>query len=792
MRKLFLLVLLIGFGAMQTFAQISDEEVVRIAKEANAQGKSKQEIALLLSSKGVTQEQAERIRDKYEGNGGEIGGTNNVQTTKQRINIAKTKRVAGSTPKVATSGGVFGRSMFTNNNLTFEPNLNIPTPDDYKLGAGDEILIDIWGISQMAVKQIISPEGNINVEKIGPIYLNGKSIKEANEYLKNKFSRIFSDLSSKNPKTFIKVSLGQIRSIRVNIMGEVVMPGTYTLPSLATLFHALYSAGGVNNLGTLRDVILYRGGKQIARVDMYEYILNGDNSGDIRLMDGDLVSIGTYKKIVSIQGNLKRPMRYEIKDGENLDKLIKYAGGFNSNAYRESLSLRRKGDKEYKIFTIYAKDFPKFELVDGDIINVESIIDRYENIVSISGSVYRPGEYAISDKLKTVKELIDIADGLKGDAFTNRAILYRLKEDYTREVISIDINKLMNGKISDINLKKYDDLYIMSKNLLRDSMTIQIRGEVRSPNTYSYVDNMTLEDAIVRADGLKESASEVRVDISRRIKRPKSVTEAEAEAEVFSFALKDGLVIDGIKGFVLQPFDEIYVRRSPGYRAQRNVSIKGQVIYPGTYAKTRVDWRISDLVKQAGGLTSLAYIKGSRLTRRLTETQRAKLNVAISIARNNTAGDSVSMNSLAIAERYNVGIDLVKALENPGSNYDIVLNEGDELIISEYDGTVKISGAVMYPNTVAYDEGMSFKDYVENAGGFAFRAKRNKGYVIYMNGTVKTRKWYRNPKIEPGCEIIIPLKPERRRRTSLAEIMSIANSTASIGALITTIVNMTK
>ena len=788
MRFLILIVLILGVSRF-AFAQMSDTQVVEAVKEAQAQGKSQNEIILMLTQKGVTMEQIQRIQKSY----GSQTGTQQGQADNLRGRTMAPLQVTRDTVVVRprSKNDVFGREIFNNGRLTFEPNLSIPTPENYKLAPGDEVIIDIWGNSETTLREEISPDGSINVQGLGPVYLNGKQVKEASAYLKNVFSRIYSDLSSENPGTFIQLTLGKIRSIQVNVMGEVVMPGTYTLPSLATVFHALYSAGGVNQVGTLRDVVLYRNGKAFKHVDVYGYIMNGDNTFDIVLQDGDLINVGTYEKIVTILGKVKRPMRYELKGDETLSKALEYAGGFTGDAYKKNLNVTRKGDSEYEMYTVYNEEFPEFVMANGDSVLVDAILPRYENRVSVEGAVFRPGKYAISASIATLKDLLDVVEGPREDAFLNRAILYREREDLTREALAIDLGKFMKGEVEDIVLRKNDVLYVPSKTALREGYVIQIRGEVKNPREYNFVENMTIEDAIVQAGGLLESASEVRVDVSRRIKSPKSTTEAPEEAELFTFALKDGLMVDGIKNFVLEPFDEIYVRRSPGYREQQNVRVDGEILYPGDYAKTSINDRLSDLVARAGGITSKAYLRGARLERRMNQDERMRMESATKLAKF-TEGDSISMESLDLAQTYFVGIDLEKALANPGGEDDLVLREGDVLHVSNFVNTVKISGAVMYPNAVTYKNKMKLRDYIDNAGGYAMNAKKRRAYVIYPNGTLAVRRGGRNPKIEPGCEIIVPMKLERKNRLGLPEILSLTSSTTSIAAMVTSILNSTK
>ena len=790
MRFLIFIVLMLGVTVI-TYAQMTDTQVIEAVKSAQAQGKSQDEIILMLSQKGVTKEQVLRIKANLEGQGGHVGESQIEGTDRMRTNYNFGDRRDSLLLGLKKSkNSVYGRELFNNKLLTFEPSLNIPTPGNYKLGPGDEVIIDIWGNSEETIRGVISPEGSINVPNLGPIYLNGKLVDEASAYLKNMLSRIYSDLNSENPGTFLKVSLGQIRSIQVNVMGEVVMPGTYTLPSLASVFHALYAAGGVNNVGTLRDVVLYRNGKAFKHVDIYDYIMNGYNSFDITLQDGDLINVGTYAKIVTVVGKVKRPMQYEMKGEETLGKLLKYAGGFASDAYKKNVNVSRKGDSEFQMYTVYNEDFDNFKLANGDSIMIDSIVNRYENRVSVTGAVYRPGNYAINNSIKTVKDLVNVVEGPREDAFLNRVILYREKEDLTREMLAVDLGKLLRGEIDDIPLKKNDYLYVPSATELRGDYVIDIRGEVKNPRKYPFVENMTLEDAVLQAGGLLESASTVRVDVSRRIKAPNSTEEAPAEAELFTFALKDGLVVEGDPEFTLEPFDEISVRRSPGYREQQNVMVRGEVLYPGVYAKRSSDDRLSDLVKRAGGITSKAYVNGTRLLRRMNADELERVKSAMQLAKHSSR-DSVVIDSMAFEQGYYVGINLKEALENPGGESDLVLREGDILLVSNYVNTVKISGAVMHPNAVTYLKKMKYKDYIENAGGYSVDAKKRRAYVLYPNGTLAVCKGNRT-KIEPGSEIIVPLKSKDRNKMGLPEILSLASSTTSIAAMVTAILNNTK
>ncbi len=756
-------------------------------REAQSQGKSQEEMIVLLTQKGVTREQLERIRANYTEDTRDSVVESGV-TERERTEVP----VATVTPQRSerAESRVFGREVFNSELLTFEPNLNIATPDNYVLGPGDEVIIDIWGDSKQTLRQSIAPDGTIIDPQIGPITLNGLTIQEANSRLKNAYSRIYSTMNGEEPTTFMKMSLGEIRSIRVNVMGEVVVPGTYTLPSLASLFHALYCAGGVNNIGSLRAVKVSRGGKPLAEVDIYDYLLKGKSGLDIRLEDGDVIIVPPYQNLVAVSGKVKRPLIYEMKEGEAMADLLDFAGGFTGDAYKEAVRVIRKSGREYQVFNVEKTGFAQFTLTDGDEVSVGAVLDRFENRVEIRGAVYRAGMYALDGQVSTVRQLIEKAEGVRDDAFLNRAVLYRDMPNTMREAQSVDVKALLENRVEDIVLRKNDVLYIPSIYDLSEEQTIAVRGAVGNPGTFNYVEGMTLEDVIVQAGGLRESASVVKIDVARRIKNPKSMDVTNVLAENFTLTLKDGLVIDGNENFIIMPFDEIFVRNSPGYQVQQSVTVTGEVLFEGEYVLSEKGQRLSDLVKKAGGINPDAYVSGARLVRQMNEFERRRVESTLRFAQQGLR-DSIDVSSLNLGNDYYVGIDLRKALKNPGSEYDVVLRPGDRLIVPEYAGTVKISGGVMYPNVVVYEKGAGLKHYIAQGGGTLPRAKKNRAFIVYMNGTVAKSKAFAKAKPAPGCEIIVPVKPARRG-TSLAEIMSLATSTTSIAALVTSILNNTK
>lgn len=797
---LFVSLLLLGLAGTAQ-AQMSDQQVVDYVKNGISAGKDKNQIGRELVVRGVTQAQLERLKVQYEeGKAGDAGVPDVIAGSRQRKSpaddavpgvadslSAAPAAVAGRNP----SRPVFGRNVFNRTNLTFEPNENVATPEHYKLGPGDEVIIDIWGANETNIRQHISPEGNIMVSQIGPLYLNGLTIREANEKVREVFARKYAGVAGDEPESQVRITLGQIRTIQINVMGEVAVPGTYRLSSFATVFHALYRAGGVTDIGSLRNIRIMRGGKLLAGLDVYGYILEGKTTDDIRLQEGDVIVVPPYEALVSVEGKVKRPMYYEMKKGETLGTLIDYAGGFTGDAYSKEVRLVRRTGREYRLFNVGSPDYAGFKLDDGDEISVGTILNRFANRVEVRGAVYREGMYELGEDMNTVRQLIDRADGLKGDAFLARALLYREHEDLSIETVAVDLKGVINGTVPDISLRRNDVLEIASVRDLEEKGAFRIEGLVSRPGVYPFADNTTLEDLIIQAGGLLDGASTVRVDVARRLKDPKSLEPSSALSELFSFAVKDGFVIEGTPGFVLKPYDMVEVRKSPAYQVQRRVSIDGEVVFAGGYTLTQKNERISDLVKRAGGVTDDAYVRGGRLIREMNDEERAVRDEVVQLARRNSGTDSLAVEKLQMNDRYTVGIELDKALANPGSDYDMVLREGDRLVVPEYVSTVKISGEIMKPNTVLFIKGEKLKYYISQAGGYGSRAKKGKAYIIYMNGTMSRVKGQGKARIEPGCEIVIPGK-RARKGMSLAEIMGLTTSAASVGTMAASIANMAK
>ena len=727
-----------------------------------------------------------------------------IATTPGKDSISLEEQRKRNLPENDLKETVFGREIFSNKNLSFEPDLNIPTPKNYILSAGDELLINVWGDSELNLKLKVSPEGTILIPNLGPVSVSGLTIETAENRIRQELGRIMSTLSGNTDgaNTFVSVSLSQIRSIKVNIVGEVVAPGTYTLPSFATLFNALYAAGGVNEIGSLRGIKVYRNSKEVAKLDVYDYLLNGKYNTNIRLEENDMVIVSPYDQLAVVRGKVKRNRIFEMKKGETLQQLLNMAGGFTGDAYKKDVRIKRKADSRYQIATVTEDKYPTFAMMDGDSLLVDSVIPFYENRLIVTGAVWRPGEYELNGTVHTVKGLINQAAGLKGDEFTGRAQITRLNPDFTTTVIAVDIRGILNGTSPDIELKPEDILNIPSLFDLREPYTIKVSGAVNYVDTVlPYRNNLTVEDAIMMAGGLKESAATVNVEVARRIKDTKTYENSNRTAEVFNFELNDNLGLISVDGknsnsvFTLEPFDEVYVRFSPGYQEQQVVKVDGEITFSGDYVLAEKNSRLSNIIAKAGGITPDAYVKGASLKRQLTEDEMRRLETLLQLSTNKQSRDSVAL-SLENIKNYSVGIDLEKALANPGSAHDVVLRDGDELYIPQLQSTVKINGAVTYPNSVTYTKGMSVGNCLSQAGGYNDIARKYP-IVIYMNGKVATTKksfifFKRYPKVEPGCEIVVPTKTQRDRKTSLAEVLSIASSTTSMAAMVTSIINTMK
>ncbi|MCI6725979.1 MAG: SLBB domain-containing protein [Bacteroidales bacterium] len=671
---------------------------------------------------------------------------------------------------------VFGRNIFNNKRLTFEPNMNIATPDDYRLGPGDEVYIDVWGASQQRFECTVSPEGVINIENFGPVQVSGLTVAQTN-------ARLRSTLGARYAGSDVRLTVGQTRTITVDVMGEVKTPGTYTLSAFSTVFHALYMAGGTNDIGTLRNIKVFRNGRQITTCDIYDYILNGNMKGNVRLQPGDVVVVGSYECLVQVTGKVKRPMYYEMKSTESVGTLLRYAGGFTGDAYDQLVRLIRKSGGQLSVFSLDEFERGNFQLTDGDSVAVDSTLQRYRNMVEVKGAVFRTGKYQMDGSITTVRQLIEAAGGLCEDAMKTRAVLHRLTDERRLQVIQVDLQGILAHTAPDIALRNEDVLFIPSRSYLIGEQKLSIHGEVVYPGEYDFAENTTLEDFILQAGGLTDAASLVKVDVSRRIRNQLATESSDKIAESYTFKLKDGFVVDGTPGFVLQPYDEVYVRRSPGYVEQQNVEVKGEVAFEGRYALVTKGMRLSDLVKQCGGLTPQSYAPGAHLERKLSPEEQLKQQSMIKLA---TLGDTTDVRRLELSDVRVVAINLEKAIANPGSNqWDLVLQEGDVLVVPQYSNTVTINGEVLYPNTVGYDKNKTLKDYINSAGGFTQKARTGKVFAVGMNGSVTKVRSKKD--ITPGCNIVVPAKM-RRRGVSLAEMMSVFTMLATLGTVVATLV----
>jgi protein involved in polysaccharide export with SLBB domain len=830
--------------ATMSWAQsgMTDNQVMDYVIEQNAKGVSRQQIVTQLMQRGVTIDQIRRIQKKYQKQikNGALGadditaGSKEMKTrmreqngekreeqkkldkqkasqfrlkdTKKKNQIQRhtyneedadyvemdeamdfmmpdsLKYFDDEFTKDKEKRKIFGHDVFNNKNLTFESSMNLATPQNYTLGPGDVVNVDVWGASQETVSETISPDGTITIEDIGVIQLGGLSVSQAKARLK----RV---LGPRYQGSKIDLTVGQTRTITVSVMGEVKMPGTFTMSAFATVYNALYMAGGPNEIGTLRNVKVYRKGKLISNVDVYDFLLNGKLSGDVRLQDNDVITVSPYESLVNITGKVKRPMFYEMKKTESAATLLKYAGGFTGDAYTKAIRINRKAGAGYSVFSVGEFDMNSFKLMDEDSVSVDSTLARYQNMVEIKGAIFRPGMYHVGGDISTVKTLVEAAAGLTEGAIGQHAVMHRMKVDRTLEVQSLDINGILEGTVPDVPLRNEDVIYIASRDENEALRTVSINGEVHYPGTYKYADNETIEDLIIQAGGPTEAASLVKVDVARRLTNPNATESDDQIAQTFSFKLTPDFAIQGQPDFTLQPFDEVYVRRSPNYTEQQNVTIEGEVQFEGTYALSNKGQRLSELLKQAGGLTKRAYPEGTKLLRLMTADERDQMETMLRTAQRNSGNDSIDIRKLMTNASYPVGIEMDKALENPGSEDDPILREGDRIIVPRYDGTVKINGEVLYPNTVRFKEGKNAKYYIDLAGGTTSTAKESQTIIIYMNGMVA--KADRKHKPRPGCQIVVPTK-RKGRTMGLAEWLTIGSSTASIATMIATIANLVK
>lgn len=843
-----ILLLLAMFVSIGVYAQsMSDDQVVQFVMKEQASGASQEAIVQKLLKKGVTPDQLRRIRKKYDAEKNQMGAVdltgknanqtqNRMRTNKEKAEelrhqqsgymirsqhsvdeeryLTRKERVGQLNDEIGfmdidsllyyqnmlaqgNENQVFGRNIFNNQYLTFEPNQNMATPQNYRLGAGDNVVIDVWGASQQTFEGTISPDGYIVIEGVGPIKLGGLSVSQARSVIKSRLGQHYQGCS-------FNLAVGETRTIQVQVIGEVRMPGTYTLSSLSSAFNALYAAGGINDIGTLRNIKVYRNSRLIGTIDVYDYLLNGNMKGDIRLMDNDVISVDPYECLVNVRGKVKRPMFYEMKSSESVMQLLKDAGGFTGDAFTKNVRLTRKAGNEYSMHTVDEFQMSNFTLKDGDSVFVDSVIARFSNMVEVRGAVKHAGQYELGGDIQTVRGLLHVADGLREDAYTSRAVMHREKDDLSLEMMSVDVEGILNGTVADVPLRKGDVLFIPSTIDMKGEQTLTIRGEILYPGEYKYAENTTVEDLILMAGGLTPAASMAKVDVYRRIQDYKAVEAKGETAEVFSVSLQDGLRASD-STCILKPYDVVVVRKSPAYNEQQTVRVEGCINFEGDYAMSTKNYRLSDLVRDAGGLSVLGHARGARLTRKMTEEEKIQRENSLRAAQiqmyeeamqsektyDMAQADSLMSLKLDLGDYYPMSINLEEAIRNPGSAADIVMREGDLLVIPQFSNTVKVSGEVVYPVSMGYTKGKKLSYYIKRAGGYGNRAKKKGVYAIYMNGSAEKINRRASKDIEPGCEIVVPTRKTSKRMTT-GEVMAISSGAASLASVVVALISILK
>lgn len=827
---------------------LSDSQIEQLIKRAESNGISAAQLESLARERGMPAIEASKLGTRIRNlqmsvsSGDELGQSNSLRNVNGYVEQDLFDSVRTSDPYYDLTPfqkKIYGYKLFHNRALDFSPSLNIPTPQSYVIGSGDELLVDVYGASQQSYDLTVTPEGRIIVPNVGPIQVGGSTIEAATARIRSSLGRIYSGLLGGDPNTFLQLRLGNIRSIKVSMVGELTKPGTYTLPSFSTVFNALYVAGGPNENGAFRNIQVYRDNRLVTTVDIYDFLSRGVQESNITLQDNDVIIVQPVQARVEVVGPVRREGLFEVKPTESLNDLYVFTGGFRSLAYKDRVTIRRIADNERKVIDVPSEQFYTFSLKDGDEILIGEALDRFSNRVQISGSVNRPGEYSLDTKGLSVKGLIEKADGLRPEAFVTRATLYRTSEDLTLAAESIDLKGIMEGTSPDVPLKNEDLLFIPSRYDIQEEYYVKISGEINYPGTYPYASQMTVGDLILRSGGLLESASNSSIEIARRVRDVNS----GKIAEITTISIDPNLELaEEEKNQKLMPFDHVFIRRSPGFENEQLISIRGEVMYPGEYAISNANERISDVIKRAGGLSQYAYPKGANLIRRtvyykgMTEEEKrenilkeiqSKLNPETNRMNNEaekrlfdridkklsqkeierlekeklqekesflygfSARDSLrldsAMNSIRMKEEDIVGIDLVKIMNNPGSEEDLILFEGDILQIPKQLQTVRMVGEVLLPTTTRFDKNLNLKKYISKAGGFTEDARKSKTYVVYANGDAKMTHHFLGlnffPKLEPGAEIVVPKKP-KRERMSAAGWIGIASSLATLGILV--------
>ena len=789
---------------------LTDAQIRTFMKQAEASGLGEDQYERIAAARGMSDTEIIKLRKRVENlkrredreptpSNAKESGTRKVvgedeEQEKDKEKVEEKKDEPELTEaQIRLRSKLFGAKLFANSDLTFEPNLRMATPVDYQIGPDDEILIDVYGYSEASHQLTVTPDGTINIPMVGVIPVGGATMEQAKARIRSKMATVYTGI--RNGSTSVNISLGNIRSIRVVLTGEIVKPGTYTLPSVATVFNALYASGGPNENGSFRSIQIIRGGSVIAILDIYDFLLYGSLKNNVRLQDQDVIRVPTYRTRVEVVGEVKREGIFEMMGGETLQDLIKFAGDFNERAYKARIKVLKNTETERKIEDITSDEFSNYTPTSGDEFYVDKILERFRNRVKVTGAVFRPGEFELTEGL-TLTQLIDKAEGLKEDAFPNRGYITRTKSDLTTEIISFNTVGVVSGKENDISLKREDIITIPSIFELKEEYNLTIDGEVRSPGTFDYAENTTLEELIIKAGGLKESATPKRVEIARRVSSSNPVSDTTQTAQVFTVNIDRDLKQSAGK-FILKPFDIVSVRPAPGYQVQKTVRIEGEVLYPGLYTISNKNERVSDLLKRAGGLTAFAYEEGASLKRegkKLTQSDVEQENYKLQQFQNlqKGANDSAEVDVTDVSVRNNyVGIDLPRILKNPHARYDLLLEDGDVINIPKQLQTVKVSGEVLSPSSVMFAGSKGFKRYINESGGFAPRALKKRAYIIYANGGVASTKkflFFNNyPEVKPGGEIFVPQKEEKKNNLSTSEIVAISTGLATIATLVFTI-----
>lgn len=759
----------------------SDSQIASYWNKAQQQGYSLEQLELIAKSKGMSSAKFMKLKNRILNLNTITKTESSSDVTSSETSELETFGLDGSeSKKDIEQNDLFGYDFFKNPSISFTPNLNLATPTTYQLGPGDELLIDIWGASENNYRKKVTKEGAIRIEGIGPIYVSGLSIEKAKTKIISYLKKIYNGIGAANNsynKVYTEVSLMGVRTVQVSMIGEVKVPGSYSLNALSTVLNALYAAGGPTENGSFRNIKVIRGGKEFSQFDIYQYLLKGSQKGNIFLQDQDIIYVETYRSKIEVTGEVKRSGIYELKQDENIQDLITYFSGFTSSAYKERLLIERVNGKEKVVSEVLLEQQKDFAMQDGDKLIVGEINDRYSNKVSIEGAVYRPGNYELTKDL-TVSGLLGKASGIKENAFLEKGLIYREINEVEQEVVSFSLKEILENK-ADITLQREDRVYIFDKTTLKEATTISINGAINKPGSIPFVENMTVEDLVAISGGFKEGADTSIIDISRRLNDGNfaSISQDIRYESTSTLENKNEKVY-------LKPFDIVSVRYEKGYSIQIKVSLKGEVSYPGEYAITTKDERISDLIEKAGGLSPYAYIKGATLYRKKSDIEKKLQDELLE-----TISENDSLVEIDNQESFKIGINLTEILKEggKGSSYDLILEKGDELFIPSQRQTVEIQGEVLLPSLVRYEKKKTLKSYIDKSGGYSEFAKSDDVYVVYANGDIKATKSFlffkKYPKLEPGAVILVPKKAEKTR-ISIQEILGITTTLGTLALLI--------